>query len=380
MAIATIVMLSYQQWHDGPFRLSTASRRMPELDFALLWAAGKWAAVADATRLYDGPTFLAWREHLFGPGLFRLDWIYPPPMIALGLAVSRLPLLGAYLLWMAAIGAGSVWVLRRAGLSWRVVLLGLFGPPIWRGLTSGQVSPLAASLVVAGLLQARRTPVRAGLQVALATLKPHLGILVPVVWIAQRRLAAFAVAAAGTFVLAGISLLLFGPGIWAAFLHGSGVSARLLLEPRTPAAYWGGAASVYWMARSFGLSVPLSYDAQGAAAVLALAATIAAARRGGDTAMMAVTTCLILLVSPYLNYSDLVGYSVVVAMILERRPTAALPMALWIFPGVSSIVSVLTGWQVLPVCVVTAAFLAWREFGPESPAPAEAGAPAGAPR
>ena len=150
VSLLTVYVASKQQWHDGPYRVSTVTHRMPELDYALLWAAGKMAAAGDAVQLYDGPEFLAWRERLFGTGLFRLDWIYPPPMIAVGMVVSSLPLFSGYILWTILTSSASVLVLRGAGLSWRVVLLGLFGPPTWRGVMSGQYAPLAASFVVAG--------------------------------------------------------------------------------------------------------------------------------------------------------------------------------------------------------------------------------------
>ena len=362
LSVLVMYLLLRQQWHDGPDRVSSVSHRMPELDYALLWAAGRMAAAGEAVRLYDGPSFLAWREHLFGPALLRLDWIYPPPMILVGIGVAHLPLLPGYGLWMAVVCGLSAWVLRGAGLSWRVALIGLFGPPAWRGITSGQYAPLAASLVLAGLLQARRAPARAGLLVALSTLKPHLGILVPVIWLAQRRWVAFVTAAVTTMILAGAATAVLGPAIWAAFLHGGGASMRALLEPRSPAGYWVGAASVYWMARSFGSTAAVGYAMQFVAAVGSVAAVWIAARQAGETAAATVGACLIPLVSPYLYYSDLVGYSIVVAMLAERRRFDVLSVFLWLCPGIGGVFALFTGWQVLPVAVVMAAALAWQEF------------------
>lgn len=362
IALATVSVQTAQQWHDGPNKLSSATHRMPELDYALLWAAGKMASNEQAENLYDGTLFLKWREKLFRSNLFRWDWIYPPPMILVAIGVSHLPLLSGYLLWTALICGAAAWVLRTAGLSWRVVLLGLLGPPAWRGVTSGQFAPVAAALVLSGLLQSRRAPVRAGLQLALATLKPHLGILAPLLWIAQRRGVSFATAAAGTLALAGVCTLLFGTTIWPAFFHGGGASVRALLEPLSPEGYWGGTASVFWMARSFGASLALSYAVQFLTAATATVAVWRTARCGSELAAAAVTTCVTLLVSPYLYYSDLVGYSVVVAMLAERWGFGMLPAVLWLFPGVSEIFSAFTGKQVLPVFVVLAALLAWREF------------------
>lgn len=362
MAIFSSYFELRAQWHDGLYKISSLTHEMPEVDYSLLWAAGKLASTGHASQLYDGPSFATWRRHLFGDGLQRLDWLYPPPMVALGMAVSRLPLLPGYFLWMALVCVISMWALRGAGLSWRVVLLGFFGPPMWRGLAIGQIAPLAASLVAAGLLEAKGAPVRAGIKLALATLKAHLGVLVPVVWLAQRRWPAFCVATIGTIGLAALSTAVLGFGMWATFLHGSGVSARALVEAPTPSGFPLNAASVFWMARSFSLSIELAYAAQITAAIAATFSVWMAARFGNDTAAAAVTICLIPLVSPYLYASDLVGYSIVVAMLAERQPVGVLPIALWLCPGVSEAFAWLTGKAILPAVMVVAAALAWREF------------------
>ncbi len=367
VSVFTMVLSLKQQWHDGPSRVSSITHRMPELDYALLWAAGKMAVAEDANQLYDGPRFLAWREKILKSNLFRLDWIYPPPMIALAMLVANVPLLLGYIVWTVLISGIATLVLRGSGLSWRVVLLGLFGPPTWRGIMSGQYAPLAAALVMAGLLRARKAPVPAGIYLAFASLKPHLGVLVPIVWIAQRRWAAFAIATTGIAILATISTFLFGIEIWSAFLHGSSTSVRLLLEPKFPEAYWGGTASVYWMVRSFGASPSASYGVQFLAALAAVVVTWAAARRGSEAAAAAVAACAISLVSPYFYYSDLVGYSLVVGMLAERRKSGILPMFLWLCPGISTAFAVLTGRQLLPVFVVYAAAVAWRDFGGPTP-------------
>ncbi|MDA8251298.1 MAG: glycosyltransferase family 87 protein [Rhodospirillales bacterium] len=364
----------YWQWRDGVDQVSTRALVMPEADYSLLWSAGNMAAAGHPVDVYDGLKLLTWRQRLFGPIFNRLDWMYPPPVLALGVGVSRFPLLSGYFVWITMICGASVWVLRAAGLSWRVVMLGLFGPPTWTCIALGQHAPLVASLVVAGLLRSRAAPVRAGIQVALATFKPHLGILVPIVWIAQRRWTAFVTAAIVTLLLAAGSTALLGVGIWSAFLRGTGLSGRDLLEHFFKGGFPSYAASVFWMARSFGGSLAVSYAAQAVAAVLAVAGTWMAARHGNDTAAGTVAVCLTLLVSPYLYSFDIVGYSIVVAMLFERRRFALLPMLLWLAAGVSELFTFLTGIAVLPALIALAALLAWREFGVSPALPALAGA------
>jgi hypothetical protein len=359
-ALATLRAHLRAQWHDGAYRVSSRAQTMAEGDYSLLWTAGQLAAAGHPTDIYDGIKLLQWREQTLGAGWSRLDWLYPPPMIALGLAAARLPLLPGYIAWLVLSCGLSCLALRAAGLSWRIVLFGLFGPPTWTSLALGQFAPLAASLVFAGLLQAHRAPLRAGLGVAAATLKPHLGLLVPVVWIAQRRWAAFGAAAGGTLILAAVSTVLFGMAIWPAFLHGAGASGRTLLETGFGGGFpvWG--ASVFWMIRSFGGTIDLAYAAQALAAVLAVLVAWVAARRGPDLRTAVVAACVMSLVSPYFYVFDLVGYSIAVAVLAERRGFGTIPMLLWLLPGVSEALTVVTGRQALPILVVIVAGIAWR--------------------
>lgn len=359
VAAATLLFHVWGQWHEGLHHVSSLTHTMPEGDFSLLWSAGRMAHAGYAQQVYDGPSLLAWRGRTLGPGWSRLDWMYPPPMLALGALLSAIPLSVGYAVWVAAMCVASMWALRSAGLSWRVVLVGLFGPPTWLSLTLGQYAPLAGTCVVAGLLQARRRPARAGVLVALATLKPHLGLLVPLVWLIQRRWRAFGVGIVVTLVLAAGSTLLLGGGIWPAFLRASAESGGRVLGGFFRDGYPLWSASLFWSARSFGASVALAGAVQGMGTGMAACAVCFAARRGDDTAAAAVAAVLMPLVSPYLYAFDLIGYSIVVAMMAERGGFAPLWLMLWLAPGVSEAFTLLTARQVLPLCIVVAAALAW---------------------
>ena len=370
VAVAIAILVVRKQWHDGPYQVSSDTRGMPEADYSSLWAVGKLAAAGHAESAYDGPGFAAWRQEVFGPGLERLDWLYPPPMIAMGAAAALLPLLPGYFLWLLLTSGLAIWALRGAGLRWSVVLFGLFGPPTWRGMLLGQFAPLAAALTVAGLLRAGQAPIRAGLMVAFVTLKPQLGCLIPIVWLARRRWTALAAVLAGTLAIVVVSTAMLGTEIWAAFLRGGGASGRALLETVFVRGYPVNAASVFWMARSFGLPIFACYAVQIATALIAAGLAWMVARRHGETGAAVFAVCMALLVSPYLYASDLVAYSIVVAMLVMRRGTfAALPIFLWLCPGLSEVVVVLTGKVLLPVAVVIVAVLSWRAF--DKPAPIE---------
>jgi hypothetical protein len=351
------------QWQNGPSLPSSVYHSMPEGDFASLWAAGRFVRAHMPAGVYDGATFQAWRQQLFGVDLTRFDWLYAPPMIVLGIAVSYLPLLPSYLLWCGAIVVLSLWALRRAGVPWAVALLGFLGPATWHGLILGQYAPLAGAFSVAALLHARTRPLPAGIAAALAALKPQLGVLIPLAWIARRRWRAFATAVAGVALLGFVSTAMLGVAIWPAFLHGGGESGRMILAGASGSADPPNAASFFALLRALDVPIGIAYAAQAACALAAAAQAIRAGLRdeADDERLTMLTVALSLLVSPYLYASDLVGYSIAVAMLARRRPTWWFPLALlWLAPGLAGPITLVLGWPVLPLCVPIVAALIWR--------------------
>ena len=57
--------------------------------------------------------------------------------------------------------------------------------------------------MLAGLLQIEDRPIRAGILIGLLTIKPQLGLLIPVILIAERSYATFAAAAVTDWPQAG---------------------------------------------------------------------------------------------------------------------------------------------------------------------------------
>lgn len=80
------------------------------------------------------------------------------------------------------------------------------------------ISVVMVALIVFALQYAERRPVLAGLALAVATVKPQYGWLVPFFLLNSGAYRCFAVAAAGTIVLVALSVLAFGAESWPAFL------------------------------------------------------------------------------------------------------------------------------------------------------------------
>jgi hypothetical protein len=78
---------------------------------------------------------------------------------------------------------------------------------------------LTASLLGASLLSLKRRPILAGVFIGCLTYKPQFGILFPVALAAAHQWRAFASAFVTAAALAGISISVFGTGVWQALPH-----------------------------------------------------------------------------------------------------------------------------------------------------------------
>ncbi len=347
---------------------SPASHTMPEGDRASLWMAGHLARLGQLDWLYNSQLFEAWRQQRFGAALRGEPWVYPPTVLLIGVPLSFLPLLPAFLLWDGATLAVAVLLLRRARVPWPILTVGLAAPATWRVLVLGQYGLLTGALVVAGLLIAPTQPVRAGIMLGLSTLKPQQGLIVPVAWLSARNWRAIGAAAAVFAVMALAVAAAFGGQAWMLFLTRSEPAIRALLEAPLPQPNINTGVSVFWMARTIGSGLPAAYAVQDAAALGAVVLVYRAWRmpRADPFARMAATVCLSLIITPYGYTSDMVAYSIAVAAIVAGNGwrLRLIDGLLWLWPAICSIVTIKTGLLLTPIIVAIAAALAWRQMAP----------------
>ena len=186
-----------------------------------------------------------------------LPHLLPPWVTLLFYPLALLPFRAAYIAWgvsiLVLVGIAIALLVRAAGLRDRAAILAAAGAgsslPVLVLLVQGQSdAPMLLSLAAMALFWARGRQAGAGVAAALALFKPHLMLLVPVLFLVRRSwrsVAAFLAVCAG---LAALSLLTFGlqaclawVGILAPWAYGghagypvdsqSHYSLRGLLEP-----------------------------------------------------------------------------------------------------------------------------------------------------
>ncbi|MCB2054431.1 MAG: DUF2029 domain-containing protein [Geminicoccaceae bacterium] len=221
-------------------------------DFFVFWSAARYVAerpAHDVTGIYDPATFKAFQRTLvLGEGdapnpdppaavepSFH-PFAYPPHMLLLLRPLAALDehraelawLLAGFALLVAAVGAH-----RRPA---RLVALAV-APAALIDVAYGQNGFWTAALLAGGLLRLADRPVLAGVAFGLLTIKPQLGLVVPVVLLGAGAWRALAAATLTTLALVSVTALLFGVEAWRAWfvqLHGFADTTILNLQHLSP--------------------------------------------------------------------------------------------------------------------------------------------------
>jgi hypothetical protein len=365
-AIVSFIHSTRFEWSMGPYHILASTHTLPEEDFANLWSAGHLVRQRDLDGLYSSHFFQAWKESHFGPSLRVEDWVYPPTVLLLGVPLSYLPLASAFIVWDLGTLILAAFLLRWARLPWLVIIVGLSGPATWRSLSLGQYGTITGALVIAGLLAARRAPLRAGIMLGMVTLKPQQGIIVPIAWLAAQNWRAIAAAAFTFGALAIAAILFFGPNSWTLFFTNSSVMAKAILDMPPPQNNINIGVSVFWMCRTLGSNVQFANYAQVIAALAAGVVTYFAWRKptADNMARIAFTACTSLMITPYGYTCDMVGYSIAIAIIARnnRWRLGIAEVFLWLWPFYCTVITIVSGVLFTPLVVVIAAAMAWSQM------------------
>jgi hypothetical protein len=313
----------------------------PDCDFSIFWPAGILARAGDFATLYQPALFAAWRRHFLSAGAQPLDWFYPPPVLLPAAAISYLPFNAAFAVWTVLQIVIAFFLLRAAGLSRAVVLLGLLSPAALWNMEMGNIGIFCGACIVAGLLLADKAPVFSGAIISLLLCKPQAGLLAPVALLASRNLRAILAGLAVAALFLGLEAAALGPAVWTHFFSSGLAAASRTLTAEPPIGAERG-VSVFWMLRGFGFGVGISYAGQGVAAVIAIFLTwrIWAGGALGNLDRMACTVFLCLLATPYGYVNDMVAYSIALAALARARGWRidVLDTALWLWPAICPLV------------------------------------------
>ena len=339
------------------------------LDF---WAGGFLLLHHQTPILFDHMAYQAFLTGLYGKLPYHL-WSYPPSYGLIAAAFGWLPPWGAVFCFDTASLALLAFLLRLAGKHWWFVLAVLVAPAGLESVLEHQNAALMTSLLGGGILLLERRPRLAGALIGLATIKPQLGLVLPLNLLRRSPLA-FAWAALAAVLLAGAALLAFGAPAWVGFFTFTSPAMSNVLLTGQPKEFAGGLISAFALVKPFtGIHAALA-----AQAVVSIACVVA----GLFTRKPAALLVLSALASPYLHDYDLLGAGLAVALLMQDRLARGfLPgepvlfFLVWFGPG-------LLPWMpqyahLAPVLLLLLLASAWRRDGvaPCDSLPAPPGSP-----
>jgi hypothetical protein len=330
-------------------------------DFLNIWMGGKSAFAGGPAIFFDFWNYNLYLQDYFATtDLHHYFWSYPPHILLFIWPFGLMPYVAAFALW-SLLGFTLFLVAAHAGgVERKHLMFVAVAPAVAVNLFIGQNGFFFAALLICGLINLDRRPLLAGLCFGILTIKPQLGLLLPVMLVLTQRWRVIAAAAVTTLALVGATSAIWGVDIWWEYLakvvpmqryqqeNGAGL---LLLQ--IPSAFYAG--------RLVGLPIRLDWIIQGVVSAAALAAVVWTYWRPRDPVLStALLVTAIFLFSPYtLNY-DLVILAWVLAL-LRQRPDLAprehgLILTVWTLPVAMMIVSLA---HVPFGFLVLATFAAW---------------------
>jgi alpha-1,2-mannosyltransferase len=334
-------------------------------DFVNIWHGGR-EALDGAEGIYDRTEYRrTLRASVDVWGIYAFS--YPPHMLMLSVPFGVPPYLWSLTLWLIATFGLFTWAarpwLRQAGLPlWSVLLL----PGAVVNLWAGHFGYMIGGLALYGWWHAGRRPALSGAAFALMSVKPHMGVLVPLILAAKREWSTISCATLGTLALVLASTVAFGIDAWTTWLTSTLSFQVGLIDPGAQREYYYMMPTVARMLLSIDRDGPVLLG-QILFGVTTLALLIWAERRHAtlaDLGLLSIAATPLIL--PYLFNYDLVALSLAALVWAARSP------ARWWSPerlayGAMFVVPLAQaplareGYWLSPVAIVAAlAFAAWR--------------------
>jgi hypothetical protein len=289
-------------------------------DFLNFWMYGRSAFSTDPSRFYDLAAYHQALDALLGAGYPGQNWSYPPSIFFFAAPFGLIGYLPALGIWTVLGGALFVAVARVHVADKRLLAALVLSPAAVLCVISGQSSLVTAVMLVTIFAWLDRRPALAGVLIGLLTLKPQLGLLLPVMLIASGRWRVFASAVMTTLVLVGATALVFGPQVWIDFAtKGLAANNLVLADPERIATPFY--PTVFMNLRGITLPYGVAMAAQlcvSAGAVAAVAWAFRYRRDADPLMLMALFLACAVSATPYLLSYDTLALTFAALLLLQR--------------------------------------------------------------
>jgi hypothetical protein len=286
-------------------------------DFLNTWFFGKAAFLPNPGRFYDPYIYMRWLDDAVPQNIFHHVWSYPPSFLFMAAPFGLLPYPFALAAWTAAGGLTLCVVVRGRVLQTLAILC---SPAALFCLISGQISFFMTAIIIAALRCLDRRPLIAGLLIALCTIKPQMGFLLPVLLIASRRWRVLAAATFATLLLVLASGFIWSFDIWRDFvligLPTQVADTKYTFEVLTPLSPTITTALIMaGVTPEYATMVQLAFTGIAIAFI-----AIGCARGPMDERRIALFLACSVFATPYLLAHDLVAVTAAVVMLVATKP------------------------------------------------------------
>lgn len=332
-------------------------------DFINTWMGGRSVFFGGPAPWFDAHVYNATVRQLMDVPYPEVFWSYPPHIVLFAWPFAFLPYLPAYVTWCAIGIALYLFTATRAVPRERLLFLAV-APSAAVCVFFGQNGFFTAALLIGGMLCLDRRPVLAGVLFGLLTIKPQMGLLLPVVLVLERRWLTIASALLTATVLVVATAMLFGWSVWIEYLQ-KVLPQQAWLTEHGGDLLFALVGSVYFGARLIHLPAGIDWAVQGLACAFAFAGVAWSYWRRRDPALsFAFFVTAIFLFTPYILNYDMVILGFVVALLRGRddnnRADHWLLIAVWTLPITMMIAAVIKIPLAPIVLIAFAARLLWR--------------------
>ncbi len=287
-------------------------------DFINTWMGGRSVFSGGPAPWFDFRVYNEAIRRVMGQDYQLVFWSYPPHAVLFAWPFGLLPYFPAYLLW-CVIGITVYLLVAKHAVPQERTLFLAAAPAVAVCVFFGQNGFYTAALLIGGLLSLDRRPILAGVLFGLLTVKPQMGLLLPVVLLLERRWVTIASAVATVAVLVAATSMLFGWNVWIEFLQKVVPQQRWLTEHGGDLLF-ALVGSVYFGARLIHLPQAADWALQWTACAFALAGVAWTYWRRRDPALsFAFFATGIFLFTPYILSYDMVVLGFVVASAARAR-------------------------------------------------------------
>jgi hypothetical protein len=216
--LATLGLLIFLAIYAGKCLYSIwANLRIGDIwfnDFFAIWSFAKFAITNNATDIYDRSVLQEFQESLGSAPSVHFPFPYPPSFILLIIPFGLLGYYTAYGIWI--LGTFIFYFV----VSWRrdwprpATFVIILAPATILTFMYGQTGFLTSALMIGGFRFATSRPILSGVLFGLVSIKPQLGILLPLALISARLWRTLAAAGGTVLVLILASSAAFGWSIW----------------------------------------------------------------------------------------------------------------------------------------------------------------------